>query len=204
MNVVDYDMLYETEGLVQWEILNKWRWIGIMKEKKRVTRATQEDLDYDPKDDGEHILEDVLVSMNNFNFCLDTKHDLSIVVVEVYEYDIDVINYDSFGSDLNNGIDHERRKQLRELRRIGKANKQGPNKYYFYLGRQFAHKEIMKGRIKKHSVDTRRKLFGKNDQERIRVRREWTTPTLVSFDGRDSAIGKNRPYVLSESQVQFL
>ncbi|GJX20470.1 mutator type transposase [Tanacetum coccineum] len=50
----------------------------------------------------------------------DPKHDTSIDFVDVQEYDLDVIDYDSFGSDLDGGIDSERRIQLRELRRIGK------------------------------------------------------------------------------------
>ncbi|GKC63271.1 hypothetical protein Tco_1095869 [Tanacetum coccineum] len=37
----------------------------------------------------------------------DHKHDLSIGDVEVQEHDIDVIDYDSFGSDLDGGIDCE-------------------------------------------------------------------------------------------------
>ncbi|GJX19148.1 hypothetical protein Tco_0221825 [Tanacetum coccineum] len=90
-NAVDYDMLYETKGVGP---------IGNL----------QEDLDYDPKhdevfDDDEHILKDVPISMNNFNFNPDPKHDLSIIVVEVHEHDLDVINYESFGSHLDDGID---------------------------------------------------------------------------------------------------
>nr|GEZ32242.1 hypothetical protein [Tanacetum cinerariifolium] len=57
---------------------------------------------------------DVLVSMNNFSFTANPKHDLSICVVEVQEHDIDVIDYDSYGSDLDGRIDSERRIQLRE------------------------------------------------------------------------------------------
>ncbi|GJR80452.1 mutator type transposase [Tanacetum coccineum] len=70
-----------------------------------------------------------------------------------------VIDYDSFGSDLDDGIDSEKRIQLRVLRRIGKQKNKGPNKYYSYLGQQFASKEIVKGRVKKHSVETRRQLI---------------------------------------------
>ncbi|GJV25048.1 hypothetical protein Tco_1377743 [Tanacetum coccineum] len=67
-----------------------------------------EDLYYDPKDDegfdeNEHILQDV---------------------------HLDVINYDSFSSDTDDGIDLERRDKLRELRRIGKAKNHGLNKVY--------------------------------------------------------------------------
>ncbi|GJY97952.1 hypothetical protein Tco_0514862 [Tanacetum coccineum] len=116
------------------------------------------DLDYDPKhddvfDDDEHIVEEVHVNKNNFSFTADPKHDTSIGVVDVQEDDLDVIDYDSFGSDLDDRI------QLKELRRLGKKKNKGPNKYYFYLGRQFASKEIVKGRVKKHSVETRRQLI---------------------------------------------
>ncbi|GJV40527.1 mutator type transposase [Tanacetum coccineum] len=105
--------------------------------------SDSEDLDYDPKhddvfDDDEHIVEEVHVNINNFSFTADPKHDTSICVVDVQENDLDVINYDSFGSDLDDGIDYERRIQLRKLRRIDKQKNKGPNKYYFYLGQQFA------------------------------------------------------------------
>ncbi|GJU68379.1 mutator type transposase [Tanacetum coccineum] len=114
--------------------------------------SDSDDSDYDPKhdevfDDDEHIVEDVHVSMNNFSFTADPKHDFSIGVIEVHEDDLDVIDYDSFGSDLDDGIDSERRIQFRELKRIGKQKNKGRNKYYFYLGQQFASKERAYGRF---------------------------------------------------------
>nr|GEV91119.1 transposase, mutator type [Tanacetum cinerariifolium] len=43
-------------------------------------------------------------------------------------------------------------------------------------------KEIVKGRVKKHSVETRRQLIlVKNDNERVRVRCKGTIPTLVPY-----------------------
>nr|GEX09479.1 RNA-directed DNA polymerase, eukaryota, nucleotide-binding alpha-beta plait domain protein [Tanacetum cinerariifolium] len=85
--------------------------------------SDSEDLDYDSKhedvfDDDEHIVEEVHVNMNNFSFTTDLKHDTSIGVVYVQEDDLNVIDYDSFGSDIDDEIDSERRIQLRELRRI--------------------------------------------------------------------------------------
>nr|GEU93878.1 transposase, mutator type [Tanacetum cinerariifolium] len=47
---------------------------------------------------------------------------------DVHEDDLDVIDYDSFSSNLEDGIDSERRIQLRELRRIGKHKNKGFNK----------------------------------------------------------------------------
>ncbi|GJS53261.1 hypothetical protein Tco_0626623 [Tanacetum coccineum] len=93
--------------------------------------SDSEDLDYDPKhddvfDDDEHIVEEVHVNMNNFSFTADPKHDTSIGGVDVQDVDLDVIDYDSFGSDLDDEIDSERRIQLRELRRIGKQKTRVP------------------------------------------------------------------------------
>nr|GEU91700.1 transposase, mutator type [Tanacetum cinerariifolium] len=120
--------------------------------------SDSKDLDYDQKHDDEHIVEEVHVNMNNFSFTADPKHDTSIDGVDVLDDDLDVIDYDSFGSDLDDGINSKRRIQLKELRRIGKQKNKGPNKYYFYLGQQYASKEIMKERVKKHPVETRRQL----------------------------------------------
>ncbi|GKB14902.1 hypothetical protein Tco_0848825 [Tanacetum coccineum] len=80
--------------------------------------SDSEDLDYDPKhddvfDDDDHIVEKVHVNMNNFSFTAYPKHDTSIGGVDVLDDDLDVIDYDSFGSDLDDGIDSERRIQLR-------------------------------------------------------------------------------------------
>ncbi|GJS01279.1 hypothetical protein Tco_0317787 [Tanacetum coccineum] len=173
-DVLDLQMLFETKRLVILGSSKKWRWKQIMNQKKR------------------HIVEDVHVSMNNFNFNVDPRHDLSIGAVEVQEHDINVIDYDSFGSDLDDGINSERRIQLRELRRIGKQKNKGPNKYYFYLGQQFATKEIVIGRVRKHSVETRRRLIlVKNDKERVRIRCEGTIPALVPYVANDIDINKN-------------
>ncbi|GJU69080.1 mutator type transposase [Tanacetum coccineum] len=173
------------------------------KEEERDTKGNDtsgsdsEDLDYDPNhddvyDDDEHIVKEVHVNMNNFSFTADPKHDKSIGVVDVQEDDLDVIDYDLFGSDLDGEIDSQRRIQLRELRRIGKKKNKGPNKYYFYLGQQFSSKEIVKRRVKKHSVETRRQLIlVKNDNERVRVRCEGTIPALVPYVAIDTNMDKN-------------
>ncbi|GJV89778.1 mutator type transposase [Tanacetum coccineum] len=122
----------------------------------------------------------------------DPKHDTSIGAIDVQEDDLDVIDYDSFGSDLDDGIDSKRRIQLRELRRIGKQKNKGLNKYYFYLGQQFASKEIMKERVKKHLVEARRQLIlVKNDNERVRVRCKGRIPALVPYVAIDTNMDKN-------------
>ncbi|GKE43878.1 hypothetical protein Tco_1471162, partial [Tanacetum coccineum] len=145
-NVLDLQMLFETEGVGP---IGKFKEVEVdadneSKEKSDTegndtSGSDSEDSDYDPKhdqvfDDDEHIVEDVHASMNNFSFTAYPKHDLSIGGVEIQENDLDVIDYDSFGSDLDDGIDSQRRIQLRKLRRIRKQKNKGLNKYYFYLG----------------------------------------------------------------------
>nr|GEV69374.1 hypothetical protein [Tanacetum cinerariifolium] len=103
------------EDVVDCDRVNETKKVGPMRNFKEVESnetADSKDLDYDPKDDegfddDEHILKDVHVSMNNFTFNPDTQNDLRLV--EVDEHDLDVIDYDSFGSDLDDIINHERR-----------------------------------------------------------------------------------------------
>ncbi|GKD33845.1 hypothetical protein Tco_1249354, partial [Tanacetum coccineum] len=84
-NVLDYDMLFETEGMI---------------------------VDYD---------------MFDYHWETDDR-SCSIGGVEIQENDLDVIDYDSFGSDLDEGIDSQRRIQLRKLRRICKKKTRVPIK----------------------------------------------------------------------------
>ncbi|GJS83999.1 hypothetical protein Tco_0750540 [Tanacetum coccineum] len=118
-DVLDLEMLFETEGVgpvgkfkeVEVDVDNESEEESDIK-GDYTSGSDSEDSDYDPKhdelfDDDEHIVEDVHVSMNTFSFTTDPKHDLSIGVVDVHEDDLDVIDYDSFGSDLDDGIDSE-------------------------------------------------------------------------------------------------
>nr|GEV27878.1 hypothetical protein [Tanacetum cinerariifolium] len=59
-------------------------------------------------------------------------------------------------------------------------------------GQQFASKEIVKGKVKEHSVKTRRQLIlVKNNNESVRVRCEGTIPALVLYVAIDTNMGKN-------------
>ncbi|GJW38967.1 hypothetical protein Tco_0064812 [Tanacetum coccineum] len=107
-DVLKLEMLFKTEGVGP---VGKFKEVKVdadneLEEESDIegdytSGSDSEDSDYDPKhdevfDDDENIVEDV------------------------DEDDLDVIDYDSFGSDLDDGIDSDRRIQLRELRRIGK------------------------------------------------------------------------------------
>ncbi|GKD93585.1 hypothetical protein Tco_1373422, partial [Tanacetum coccineum] len=87
-DVLDYEVLFKTEG------------VGPIRKFKEVEVDADNESEEEMLDDDEHIVEDVPVSMNNFSFTADPKHDLSIGVVEVQEHDTDVFDCDSFGGDL--------------------------------------------------------------------------------------------------------
>nr|GEW84905.1 hypothetical protein [Tanacetum cinerariifolium] len=136
------------------------------------------DLDYDLKhdelfDDDEHIIEDVHVIMNNFHLNPNPKHDLSIVAVEVHEDDLDVINYDLFRNELDDGIDYERRTQLRELKRIGKKN-QGPNNV-FAMGKNVFSQTKGGLVIRENNISGKHNFLGKDKT----VKGRWEVRTLI-------------------------
>ncbi|GKB21175.1 hypothetical protein Tco_0855098 [Tanacetum coccineum] len=131
-DVLELEMLFETEMVC---LVGKFKEVEVDADNESkeesdtegdyTSGSDSENLDYDPKhdevfDDDEHIVKDVHVSMNNFCFTIDPKHDISIGVVEVQEDDPDVIDYDSFSNDLADGIDSRMRIKHKELRRIGK------------------------------------------------------------------------------------
>nr|GEZ41550.1 transposase, mutator type [Tanacetum cinerariifolium] len=93
----------------------------------------------------------------------------------------DVIDLDSFGSDLENKIDTQRRKMLRELRKQGKSIDRGM--FDLFVGQRFDNREIVRDRIRKHLVKSKRTLsFTKNDNERARATCVGTMPTYNSFN----------------------
>ncbi|GKE46591.1 hypothetical protein Tco_1477849 [Tanacetum coccineum] len=115
-DVLELEMLFEIEGVGP---VGKFKEVEVdaynESEEESDTEgdytmdSDSEDLDYDPKhddvfDDDEHIVEEVHVNMNNFRFTADPKHDTSIGGVDVQEDDLDVIDYDSFGSDLDDSF----------------------------------------------------------------------------------------------------
>ncbi|GJV13535.1 mutator type transposase [Tanacetum coccineum] len=173
---LELEMLFETKGA------------GLVGKFKEIKVDVDNESEEESDTEGDYTMDSDLEDLD-----YDPKHDdVFDGGVDVQDDDLDVIDYDSFGSDLDDGINSERRMQLRELRRIGKQKNKGPNKYYFYLGQQFANKDIVKGRVKKHSVETRRQLIlVKNDNERVRVRCEGTILALVPYVSIDNNTDKN-------------
>nr|GEW82121.1 zinc finger BED domain-containing protein RICESLEEPER 2 [Tanacetum cinerariifolium] len=123
-DVLELEMLFETEG------------VGPVGKFKEVEVDADNESEEESDTEGDY-------TMDN------PKHDTSIGGVDFQDDDLDVIDYDSYGIDLDYGIDSKRRMQLRKLRRKGKQKNKGPNKYCFYLGPTICHiHENMKSQFK--------------------------------------------------------
>ncbi|GJU79112.1 hypothetical protein Tco_1276182, partial [Tanacetum coccineum] len=163
---------------------------GSSKGKETEVEASGNEAEYfDPFED----LDDILGQYSNENKGKDQAQRKSILCdlkqshVDVSKADLDVIDLDSFGSDLEDGIDTERRTILRELRKQIKSIDKGM--FDFFVGQRYDNKELVKDRIRKHLVKSRRKLsITKNNNVRVRAICVGKMPTYSSFDGMDQPI----------------
>ncbi|GJT22930.1 hypothetical protein Tco_0892867, partial [Tanacetum coccineum] len=110
--------------------------------------------------DEEHIIDQLDVNMEGFRFTVQSGDvDPLRPVVNLNEDDLEVIDYDSFKSDVgDDDVNTDRRKVLRELKRKGKANGDGNIVNFFYVGQEFPNREEVKNRIRAHALETRRQI----------------------------------------------
>nr|GEW02007.1 hypothetical protein [Tanacetum cinerariifolium] len=99
--------------------------------------------------------------------------------VDLTDEALEVLDFDSFDSDVGDDTVSIRRRQLRKLRKIwgqpcGIVNT-------LYVGQEFANKELTKARIKAHAVETRRKIgIVKDDNERLQAKCKGNVPRETS------------------------
>nr|GEV77066.1 O-fucosyltransferase family protein [Tanacetum cinerariifolium] len=101
--------------------------------------------------DEEHIIDELEVNMEGFRFSVDD--DLVVDTfhpeVNVTKNDLEVIDFDSFDSDIGDDSDSERRVALRKSKKEGKQNvAQSRIANYFYVRQEFPNKEEAKKIIK--------------------------------------------------------
>nr|GEW48876.1 transposase, mutator type [Tanacetum cinerariifolium] len=118
--------------------------------------------------DEEHVVDEVEVNMNNFKFQIDEEdessgNDAIVPNVNVTEDNLEVLDFDSLESDLEDVPKNARSLGLRKLKKKHLFSK-------FFIGREFANKDLAKDLIRDHVVESRRNLhFLKNNKRRIRV-----------------------------------
>ncbi|GKB96929.1 hypothetical protein Tco_0983066 [Tanacetum coccineum] len=98
--------------------------------------------------------------------------------VNVTEDDLEVLDFDSLESDQEDVPENARSRGLRKLR---KKHMSYGIRNNFYIGKEFANRDLAKERIRAYAVETRRNLdFKVNDKRRIRVICNGVVPTLNS------------------------
>nr|GEV31264.1 transposase, MuDR, plant [Tanacetum cinerariifolium] len=107
--------------------------------------------------DNQNILEGVAVYMKPFKDDTDRKEVLvgRCDLIES-QADLDVIDLDSFGSDIKDGIDSERRKMLRELRKKGKSIDK--NMFDFFVGQRLIQENLLRIGLKSIQCRVRESL----------------------------------------------
>ncbi|GJU97127.1 hypothetical protein Tco_1326398 [Tanacetum coccineum] len=122
--------------------------------------------------DEEHLVDEVKVNMSNFNFKLDGEDETKFIDpiqphVNVTEDDLKVLDFDSLKSDQEDVLENARSRGLRKLR---KKHMSSGIRNNFYIGKEFANRDLAKERIRAYAVETKRNLdFKVNDKKRIRV-----------------------------------
>ncbi|GKB36216.1 mutator type transposase [Tanacetum coccineum] len=106
--------------------------------------------------------------MNNMKFQIDEEDESSgndpvVPNVNVREDNLEVLDFDSLESDLEDVPKNARILGLRKLKKKHSSSK-------FFIGREFANRDLAKDLIRSHAVKSRRNLdFLRNDKRRIRV-----------------------------------
>nr|GEY95936.1 transposase, MuDR [Tanacetum cinerariifolium] len=110
--------------------------------------------------DDEHLVEEVEVNMNSFNFHLDGEDETDVIDpiqphVNVTEDDLEVLDFDSLESDQEDIPKNARSRGLKKLR---KKHMSSGIRNNFYIGKEFENRDLAKERIRAYVVETRRNL----------------------------------------------
>ncbi|GJU93823.1 receptor-like cytoplasmic kinase 176 [Tanacetum coccineum] len=104
-------------------------------------------------EDEEHVVQEVEVNMGYFNFQVEdasTGTDGNMIPVapkvNLTEDNIEVLEFDSLESDLEDVPENDRRLGLRKLKKKHSSSK-------FYIGKEFANRDVAKDLIRTHAVE---------------------------------------------------
>ncbi|GKF28648.1 mutator type transposase, partial [Tanacetum coccineum] len=131
--------------------------------------------------DEEHVIDEVEVNMEGFTFSVEEQGTDQNVTpnVDLTDEALEVLDFDSFYSDVGDDTISIRRRQLRKLRKTGGQPCGIVNT--LSVGQEFANNELVKARIKVHAVETRRKIgIVKNDNERLQAKCKGNVPRETS------------------------
>ncbi|GKB49372.1 hypothetical protein Tco_0900125 [Tanacetum coccineum] len=121
--------------------------------------------------DEEHVIDEAEVNMEGFTFSVQEQGAEQTVTpnVDLIDKALEVLDFDSFDSDIEDDTASITRRSLRKLRKNGGQSCGIVNT--LFMRQEFANKELAKARIKAYAVETRRKIgIMKNDTERLQAK----------------------------------
>ncbi|GJT27116.1 hypothetical protein Tco_0907391 [Tanacetum coccineum] len=157
---------------------------GKSKEDEAYDRGQSEgdDEDEDVEDivDEEHIVDEVEVNMNGFNFEFEGEFvEPMQPKLNVTEIDLEVLDFDSFESDVYDDKESARRKGLRKLKRQA-GNSTLKNSVF--VGKEFPNRNVANEMVRAHVLETRINIqIVKNDKIRARVKCFGVVPLAVKM-----------------------
>ncbi|PWA69707.1 zinc finger, GRF-type [Artemisia annua] len=118
--------------------------------------------------DEEHMVDEVEVPMKGFRFEVEDDFiDSGNPKLNLTENDLEVIDFDSFESDIEDDEESARRKGIRKLRKLAGNSTSTTG---FFVGKEFPNRDVAKDMIRAHAVETRRCIqIVKNDKMRVRA-----------------------------------
>nr|GEU93036.1 zinc finger MYM-type protein 1-like [Tanacetum cinerariifolium] len=124
------------------------------------------------EDEGQNKEEDKaadLVEMDGFKFAVEGENeDLMQPKLNMNETGLEVLDFDSFKSDIDDDKDGSRRKCFRKLRKEAGNSTSTTN---IYVGKKFVNRDVAKEMVRAHGVETRRNIMiVKNDKIRIKAK----------------------------------
>ena len=130
--------------------------------------------------DEEHIVDEVEVPMTGFRFEVEDEFiDPVHPILNMNENDLEVIDFESFESDLEDDEDSARRKGIRNLRKLAGNSTSTTS---FFVGKEFPNRDVAKNMIRAHAVETRRNIqIVKNDKIRVRAQCFGVVPEPIKM-----------------------
>ncbi|GJW76436.1 retrovirus-related pol polyprotein from transposon TNT 1-94 [Tanacetum coccineum] len=141
--------------------------------------------------DEEHVIDEVEVNMKGFSFSVEEQGaDPGVTPnVDLTDEALEVLDFDSFDSDVGGDTASIRRRNLRKLRKTGGQSCGIVNT--LFVGQEFPNKELAKARIKAHAVETRRKIrIVKNESERVQAKCKGNVVESGNLSHACGAVGK--------------
>ncbi|PWA39646.1 transposase, MuDR [Artemisia annua] len=117
--------------------------------------------------------------------------------LDITESDLEVLDFDSFESDVGDETESAGRKGLRKLRKHTGNTKLKNN---FFVGKEFPNRDLAKDMIRAHAVETRRNIMiVKNDKIRVRAECFGMVPVKVKMT-KDLIIHSDKLKAVTDEQ----